>query len=194
MLQQHLTGFLRHSFLKALKQHLYFSILFLSSLCVTSLPSFQGQQAMEERLKEICSLSFEWNLKTWGSFKTAKMWMFQADIWAVRGEQKAHGWRNVTECNWISYQMLPQYISMNKYSHSPSSLIQKVMFYSLHVQCFETRTVTHYSKYICTSILHCRYHISTSYIDIKYFLSPLAMQVLLRSRIFYNVVVQYFHK
>lgn len=28
-----------------------------TSICVTSLPSFQGQQAMEERVKEICSFS-----------------------------------------------------------------------------------------------------------------------------------------
>lgn len=82
---------------------------------------------------------------------------------------------------------------MLRESQMSSPLTHKLMFFSLHVNCFETSTVTCYSKQTCASLLHCCYHIPISYIDLKYFVFPVDM-LILKSRIFYYIAIQYFYK
>lgn len=107
------TGHLRHSSLKALKQHSCFSILFLSSLYVMYCPAFRDSKAQRKGLER------RFHGKT-SPFMEFKILMFlqkyrneNDSSKCADGQRGAEG-SQLEKFYWmyISYQTLNQYISM----------------------------------------------------------------------------------
>lgn len=115
LLQQRLTGFLRHSFLKALKQHLYFSILFLSithPFVWHLYPAFRDNKPWRKEWKRSAA-------SLWMEFKNLSFFQNYQDVnvssRCIDCQRRAEGsWLEKYYWMYVSYQMLPQYISMNK--------------------------------------------------------------------------------
>lgn len=82
---------------------------------------------------------------------------------------------------------------MLRESHMSSPLTHKSMFC---VHCMSTASrlaQLHIIVNRCAPLLYCCYHISISYIDLKYFVLPVGMLVL-KSRIFYYIAIQCFYE
>lgn len=112
LLQQRLTGFLRQSFLKALKQHLYFSILFLSithPFVGHLYPAFRTTSYGRKRSAASLWMEFK-NLRFLQNCQNVNVSSRYTDC-----QRRAEGsWLEKHYWMYVLYRMLPQYISMNK--------------------------------------------------------------------------------